>query len=175
MDVLETEPWIFRNLVDGCIAVLFRLLQVNEYLGNIIIGVCIRATRWLHCLDNCLCCAYVELTYCCQDIAFFVCCIVNVTDALVHGSADCVVKTFGALLHLTAFLKTSFTNGCNGMASAACAVLSWCHSFLALLMNSASSTAAADATVHSISGWALCALRPLCHREVNQDLRYSGS
>lgn len=38
-----------------------------------------------------------------------------------------------------------------------------------------SSAAAADATVHSISGWALCALRPLCHREVNQDLRYSGS
>ncbi|KAH8019028.1 hypothetical protein MRX96_030018 [Rhipicephalus microplus] len=137
MDISETEPWTFRYLVDGCIAVLFGLLQVNDYLGNIIIGVCVSATRWLHCLDNCLCCAYVVLTYCCQDIAFFVCCMVNVTDALVHGSADCVVKTFGALLHLTAFLKTSFANGCNGMASAACAVLSWYHSFLALLMNSA--------------------------------------
>ncbi|KAL3220194.1 hypothetical protein MRX96_030017 [Rhipicephalus microplus] len=75
MDVMETVQWTCRNLVEGCIAILYGLLQVNEYLGHIIIGVCVSATRWLHCLDNCLCCAYVELTYRSQDIAFFVCCI----------------------------------------------------------------------------------------------------
>lgn len=137
MDVIETVLWTFRNLADGCIAVFYVLLQVNELLGNIIIGVCVSATSWLRCLGKCLCYAYVELTYCCQDIAFFVCSIVNLTDVLVHGSADCVVKTFDALLHLAAFLKTSFANGCNGMASAACAVLSLCHCFLALLLDSA--------------------------------------
>ncbi|XP_037528549.1 E3 ubiquitin-protein ligase RNF26-like [Rhipicephalus sanguineus] len=137
MNVIATVLWTFSNLTDGCIAAVYFLLRVNEFLGSIIIGVCFYATTVLRYLVKCLCQAYTELTFFCQDIVSFVGFIVNVTDALVHGSADCVVKTFAALLRLAAFLKTSFANGYYGVASAAYAVVSSCYGFLALLLNSA--------------------------------------
>ncbi|KAL1431698.1 hypothetical protein MTO96_013807 [Rhipicephalus appendiculatus] len=137
MNVIATVLWTLSSLTDGFIAAVLLLLRVNEFLGSIIIGACFYATTVLRYLLKCLYQAYIELTFFCQDIVSFVGFIINVTDALVHGSADCVVKTFDALLRLAAFLKTSFVNGCSGVASAACTVVSSCYGFLTLLLNSA--------------------------------------
>lgn len=137
MNVISAILWTLSSVTDGCIAAVCLLLRVNELLGSIILGACSYATTVLHCFGKCLCQAYTELTFFCQDIVSFVGFIVNVTDAIVHGSADCIIKTLSALVRLGAFLKTSFVNGYYGVVSTASVVVSSCYSFLALLLNSA--------------------------------------
>ncbi|XP_054918007.1 uncharacterized protein [Dermacentor andersoni] len=136
MNVISAILWTFSSLTDGCIAAVCLFLRANELLGSIILDACFYATSVLRCFGKCLCQAYTELTFFCQDIVSFVDFIINVTDAIVHGSVDCIVRTLCALLRLVAFLKTSFVNGYNGVVSTASEVVSSCHSFVALLLNS---------------------------------------
>lgn len=137
MNVISAILWTLSSVTDGCIAAVCLLLRVNELLGSIILGACFYATTVLRYFGKCLCQAYTELTFFCQDIVSFVGFIVNVTDAIVHGSVDCIIKTLSALVRLGAFLKTSFVNGYYGVVSTASVVVSSCYSFLALLLNSA--------------------------------------
>lgn len=137
MNVISAVLCTLNSVTNGCIAAVCLLLRVNELLGSVILSVCFYATTVLRYFVTCLCKAYTELTFFCEDIVSFVGFIVNLTDALVHGSADCIVKTFSACFRFAVSLKASFENGRNGAVSAASEVMSSCYSFLGLLLNSA--------------------------------------